>query len=294
MADRIHVWHYVLNEEGQPIIDTNVRLYLYGTTTEANIYLSKTASSYTTCSVADIKTDSNGFFEFWLAGNWESGGYDFTQRFRLVWNRPGIKRGYINNFNPWPNILTWVNTSAGSDADYNNKFISNTLINTWLTHVSGSQPIPSASIHGISAVDYSSGCSNDDYNKTVSNEFIRDIIAKCQLNDSISLSGSLFSGGSEITEYTATVPSGTWNTVPSASWMVSGSPTPSGYTYYYKDFYASAGAPVASGAYVFLANTSTYEEKTPTRVFFITSGGGDYTRILVNEDITVRVSINGY
>lgn len=286
MVDRIHVWHYILNEEGQPVEDANVRLYLSNSTTEANIFVSENSTSYTTCSVADIKTNSEGFFEFWLAGNWETGGYDFSQLFRLEWYRPGIKLGYINNYNPWPNILTWVNTSGGGDASYCNKFVSNTLVNTWLTHVSGSDPIPSASIHGISAVDYSSGCSNNDYNKVVSNEFFRNIIEKCDLYDSISLSGGVspsggfFPSGSEVIEDTFTVTSGGWTVVPSGSWMVSGSPSG---TYYYEHFN------VPSGGYVFLVNTTTHEEVTPTNVFIIPSAG---TRVLIDEDIGAEVSIN--
>ena len=292
MVDRIHVWHYVLNEEGQPVEDANIRLHLSNSTTEANIFVTETSSSYTTCSVADIKTNSEGFFEFWLAGNWETGGYDFSQLFRLRWYRPGIKQGYINNYNPWPNILTWVNTPSGGDVSYRNKFVSNTLVNTWLSHASGSSPqlsynslIPSASIHGISKVDYSSGCNNNDYNKVVSNEFFRNIIEKCDLYDSISLSGGVppnggfFPSGSEIIEVNSTIPSGTWNVVPSGSWMVSGSPSG---TYYYEHFN------VTSGGYVFLVNTTTHEEVTPTNVFTMPSG----TRIVIDEDINAEVSIN--
>jgi uncharacterized GH25 family protein len=69
MADRIHFWHYVLNEGGQPLENAEIRLYLQDSpTTEADIYTSPTAATSTTCSQADIKTDNDGYFEFWLEG----------------------------------------------------------------------------------------------------------------------------------------------------------------------------------------------------------------------------------
>jgi hypothetical protein len=131
-SSRIHFWHYVLNEGGQPIQNAEVRLYLSDDpTTEANIFLTELGSSYTTTSQADIKTDNDGFFQCWLANEFEDGGYSYTQAFRLEWYKAGTAPGLIDNINPWPNAFAWEDINSGVDVNHRNKFVSNFLSKKW-------------------------------------------------------------------------------------------------------------------------------------------------------------------
>lgn len=267
-TQKIHFWNYILDNESKPIENAEVRLYLNDNpTTEANIFLTKTSSSYTICSNADIKTDNNGFFEFWIGNEWETGGYPFTQEFRLEWYKAGIEPGLIENINPWPNAFSWENQNTGSDADHINKFISDYYFNKWLDHYN--EIVPSASPHNLGAVDFSS-CGDNIYNKVISNKMLNDIFTTASnLSSGSSLSGSC------IAEYQEDISSG--------SWIVSGS------NYYYYDTThtgvsgQNVSVQVASGG-------SLKEYFEPIKIINFNS---TVTRILISNNIDVRVNIQG-
>ena len=171
---RIHYWHYIIAENGTPIQDAEVRFYLNGTTTEANIFLSETATSYTTTSNADLKTDADGFFEFWLENGWESGGYNHDQQFKLEWFKAGARPTSVSNINPWPNAFKWEDIRVGEDKNYQNKFISDFYGNKWWLHLESI--VPSASPHDLGPVNLDNICTDDVYNKVLSNKFGYDIL----------------------------------------------------------------------------------------------------------------------
>ncbi len=169
------MWHYILDEEGNPEENAEFRIYLEDDpTTEANIFLTENASTFTTASEADLKTNADGFVDFWLGSEWEDGGYSHDVTFRYEWYKAGTAPGQIKDSNPWPNAFSWENTSQGADRDYRNKFISDFLGNKWWSHLQ--DIIPSASPHDLYPVDVTLGCDGQNrYNKVVSNKLLNDI-----------------------------------------------------------------------------------------------------------------------
>ena len=263
-ASRIHFWHYVLNEDGQPIQNAEIRFYLNDDpTTEAYIFKNDITGSKTTCSISDIKTDNDGFFEFWIGSEWEDGGYSHTQEFRLEWFKAGTRPGMIDYINPWPNVLIWRDKDTGSDREYRNKFVSDYLVNKWLTHAYAI--IPSASPHDIHPVDYESGCNDDKYNKVVSNKFLYDILQGCYAGDTETIT---YNG---VTEYSQNI----------TSWTASGG-------VYYKDINHTN---VKNDSSIVLIKIDDYEEIIPKKIIHI---GVNTTRIVVSEDIDVIVIVDGY
>lgn len=203
-SSRIHFWNYVLNSDGDPIQNVEIRFYLNDNPTiEANIYVRETSSVHTKSSLADLKTDENGFFEFWIGNSWEDGGYDYTQEFRIEWFKAGTIASVIENINPWSNILAWESKNSGAGKDDRNKFVSNFYATKWWNHIN--EIVPSASPHNLEAVDYNSGCDDNLYDKVVSNKFLNDIIT---LSNASSATSSLYGGVNEHQEdVTSWVPS---------------------------------------------------------------------------------------
>jgi hypothetical protein len=135
--NRFHYWSFLLDEEGQPIENASIWVYLAGTSTPAELYPSENGNYQTTPSViytfksyegADesdddvdiIKTDENGFFEFWLGNVNEINGYETNQKFKINWYKAGIAEGqidYVNIITYYP-TFTWRGT-WGSGVDYN-------------------------------------------------------------------------------------------------------------------------------------------------------------------------------
>ena len=264
---RTKIWHYVLNEGGQPIQNAEIRLYLQDSPTTESVIYATPSGGATTCSQADIKTDNDGYFEFWLEGETGTGGYAHTQEFILEWFKAGIAPGYVYNYNPWPNALVWRDTNIGADKTYENKFVSNYLVNKWYGHATAI--VPSASPHDLYPVDYNSGCTDNTYNKVVSNKFIFDIRKNC----SVALSGSRY--------YLNKIYGGVrQHTEPITSWSTSGD-------YYYMNI----SHPTVNGdSVVRVVNSDTKEEIVPA---VITRLSANITRVAVDEDINAYVTIQG-
>ena len=173
---RYHYWQYVVDEEGTPLDSVEIRFYLSdGTgigTVEANIFLNPTTGAITTTSQADLRTDSNGFFEFWVGDAWEvEGGYDYNQKFRLEWYKAGLVAGQIDPvdvFPPLPPVDETITGQTVGEEESKNKLISNALAYKWNSHID--IPVPIAAPHDIQPVVH---CDNDnEFNKVVSNQLI--------------------------------------------------------------------------------------------------------------------------
>jgi len=170
---RYHYWQYIVDEEGSPLDSVEIRFYLSDQpTVEASIFLNPTTGAITTSSQADLKTDANGFFEFWVGDPWEvEGGYAHTQKFRLEWYKAGIIAGYIDPVDVFPPLPSVDETATGQglgEREKKNKLISNALAYKWNSHID--LPVPSASPHDIQPVRFCD--TNDEYNKVVSNRLI--------------------------------------------------------------------------------------------------------------------------
>lgn len=173
---RYHYWQFVVDEEGSPLDGVEIRFYLSDQpTVEANIFLNPTTGARTTTSQADLKTDENGFFEFWVGDPWEiEGGYEHTQKFKLTWFKAGIIAGKIDPVDVFPPLLSVDETITGQsigEKEKKNKLISNALAFKWNNHID--LPVPSASPHDIQPVVICD--SNNEFNKVVSNRLINEI-----------------------------------------------------------------------------------------------------------------------
>ena len=104
---RIHYWQYIVDDQGRPLQDVNIRLYLSDNPTqEADIFTHHALGAPTTTSIALLKTNGDGFFELWVGDEFENvGGYVSTQKFKLVWQRAGIQIGSISNIDVYPPVF---------------------------------------------------------------------------------------------------------------------------------------------------------------------------------------------
>jgi hypothetical protein len=154
---RIDYWQYLLDRKGRPLQDAKFRVYLAGTSTEADIYLNATFGSVTKSSFEDLKTDKFGFIQFWVGDQFEvEGGYTVDQQFRVVWwnDIDSIVEEIDNLY-----VFTPVRPIDASDdikGDPSNKdfnrVISNNLGYKWEAHVDSI--VPSASPHGLQPVEF--------------------------------------------------------------------------------------------------------------------------------------------
>lgn len=172
---RYHYWQYIVDEEGRPLEDVNIRVYLNDNpTVEADIFTNAVAGSPTTSSEADLETDENGFYEFWIGDAFETlGGYGSTQKFRITWDRAGILIGELDNIDIFPSIFQVDETDTTSVvSSQKNRLVSNALAHKWDTHVDSTyadQP------HSFQPVNVNN--TNATYNKLVSNSLMNYLFA---------------------------------------------------------------------------------------------------------------------
>lgn len=185
---RVHYWQFIVDEEGRPLESVDIRFLLSDEPTqEAEIFTHNSLGGPTTTSSANIQTDGNGFFEFWIGDEFELlGGYVATQKFLLTWQRAGILFGQIDDIDVFPPVFT-VNENDNSSPvkDQKNKMVSNALAYKWDTHAdstAGNQP------HNFQPIDTSS--SNTNNNKMVSNSLMNYLLSALSSAGTISIAAS--------------------------------------------------------------------------------------------------------
>lgn len=173
---RVHYYSFLLNEEGQPIQDADVTVYLAGTNTPAVIYKDEFGGE-TASSAPQITTNSRGFFEFWIGDDGETYGYLKSQKFKIAWSKVGVATGYIDWINIFANIIEVDETDSSSTSK--NKTVSNALAYGWEQHKIhdirfDGYALP---IHGIEAADEEDGSDADNwtseqerFNKLINNK----------------------------------------------------------------------------------------------------------------------------
>ena len=172
---RIHYWQYIVDEEGRPLENVDIRFYLSDNPTEeADIFTHASLGAPTSTSDANIKTDGNGFFEFWIGDEFENvGGYVSTQKFKLTWQRAGILIGSISNIDVFPPVLKVDETdNSSSTKNVKNKLVSNALAYKWNTHVDANID---SNPHNFTPVDNTK--TDEIYNKLVSNSLMNYIFS---------------------------------------------------------------------------------------------------------------------
>jgi len=153
---RVDYWQYLLDSNGEPLPFAEVRVYLSGTLTEADIYLDSSFGSITTASSESLKTDKNGFIQFWVGDRWETeGGYNETQQFKVRWyNSVDSRYEEIDNvyiYTPVRPINTTDSVKGVPSNKDKDKVISNVQGYNWDTHVD--LTLPSGSPHGIAPAE---------------------------------------------------------------------------------------------------------------------------------------------
>lgn len=178
---RIHYWQYIVDDQGRPLQDVNIRFYLSDNPTqEADIFTHHALGAPTTTSVANTKTDGNGFFELWLGDEFENvGGYVSTQKFKLVWQRAGIQVGSISNIDVYPPVFKVDETdNSSSTVTDKNKTISNELAYKWDTHVDSVFTVEPHDFEPVNTTDETNWRDADvTNNKLISNYLISYILS---------------------------------------------------------------------------------------------------------------------
>ena len=100
---REHFWAYLKDQNGRPLEDAELKLYLANTADEAVIFSTATTASSGSDRInqSTWTTGASGFFNFYIGNAWETSfGYSASQTFRLKW---------------WADSVT---PSAGGEIDY--------------------------------------------------------------------------------------------------------------------------------------------------------------------------------
>jgi len=164
MVSRWHWWSFLTNEEGQPIQNADVSIFLAGTETPVLIYTDEFTSASASGS-PQLTTQENGYFEFWLP-DVSTVSYTSSQKFKVQWDKSGVENGFIDFINIYPQFNEVDELSSDTTKD---KTISNSLAYEWERH----RVDESYYTHGLEFVDLTK--QHDTIgNKLISNELAFD------------------------------------------------------------------------------------------------------------------------
>ena len=256
---RIDYWQYFVDRQGRPLEDTEVRVYLSGTLTEANIFLHPKFASFTQSSAEDLKTSKFGFIQFWIGDQWEvEGGYDEDQTFKIVWQNTvdGIEEE-IDDLH----VFAPVSPIVLEKTDKNlNKVISNKQGNKWDTHVDSI--VPSASPHDLEPVEF----------------FDLDIIPNRVISNKVGY--QMYQLSSTALATPIDVSAARFYSEQVSSWTTSGGMYYKEIRHNFNNYYPIVRVHRVDNDY----------QITPKRVESVSP---DWTRVWIEDNITVRVSIYG-
>ena len=174
---REHFWAYLKDQDGRPLVGSNIRVFLAGTDTEATIFSLPTSAGTVSAgdkvdrSLIDQSTwvtGASGFFSFFVSNAWSPSGYSADQQFRLKWWDHSITPtagGELDNLPIFDFIFPVDETDTNTSK---NKMVSNQQAKNWTEH----QDYTYAHlIHGYNPVNYLSG-TDQTVNKLVSNDLM--------------------------------------------------------------------------------------------------------------------------
>jgi hypothetical protein len=156
---RIHWWSFLVNEEGQPINNADISIYLAGTTVPAKIFLDE-FSTESEDSIPQLKSSKNGYFEFWIP-DVTSDIYTSGQKFKIEWDKAGLEYGYIDFVDIYPSYYPVDENKSDTKKD---KTVSNELAQRWESHALDDSHV----IHGIEEITFED--LNTIRNRTISNK----------------------------------------------------------------------------------------------------------------------------
>lgn len=256
---RADYWQYLVDRQGNPLQYAEVRVYLAGTLTEANIFNHPELGSFNLSSDINLKTNKYGFVQFWIGDQWEvEGGYGENQLFKIVWqNTVDSIEESIDNLLVFSAVrpISLQNNSKNID-----KVISNTQGKKWDDHVDSI--VPSASPHDLEPVVLLDLDSTP--NKVINNKIGYQMYTLANTASSTDVDASAARYYSEEI----------------SSWTTSGGKYYKDVTHSFNNYY-----PIVK-----VFKTSNYAEVRPMRVERISD---IITRVWLNENITVRVAIFG-
>lgn len=133
---RSHWFGFVLNEEGNPIENCTVKVYLAGTEILTNIFQQETGGFINDQTTNTLLTNGAGYYEFWIADSSELYGYARNQKFKITWEKTGIADGMIDYIDIFATGYDGVDETDGTSSTKNekNKLLSNFLAYTWEYH----------------------------------------------------------------------------------------------------------------------------------------------------------------
>jgi len=196
---RYHYWQFLINQEGQPINNAEVSVYLAGTNTPVTVYVSEFGGDIVD-EVPQTITNRAGYFEFWLGDDQESNGYPIGQKFKIRWNREGIASGSIDWVDIYPGFEP-VN-EENSDSTIKNKLISNALAYKWDSHASHTVVSHGYPIHGFTPVvlDESDNLFNKIINNEMGNRWEEHVKESINHRDLYIHTSGLLTGGGQLTD----------------------------------------------------------------------------------------------
>ncbi len=167
---RRHYWQFLVTDEGNPIENAEITIYIAGSTDAAYVYLDEIGGTPLNVGPQTV-TSRKGYFEFWVADVSEIGGYNFNQKFKLGWRSTGIAEGYIDYIDIFSTSVAEVDVTSSDGLV--NKAVSNELARGWENHSSIILGVNGAiTAHGMSGVDvaqHNVTIENDTSSKLVSN-----------------------------------------------------------------------------------------------------------------------------
>lgn len=173
---RVHFWSFLKDEQGRPIPDANLKLYLTNTLTEATIYATRAASATDVLDQSTWSTNTSGYFEFYIGDAFEVApnvGFDHDTLFDLVWSASAhdpAAVGIIDNFQPLWQVFPVDETLQGTTR---NKMISNQVAFKFDDHEATTYITEPHNVVEVNELDPS----NSTKNKIVSNKMFFDLLA---------------------------------------------------------------------------------------------------------------------
>lgn len=148
---RRHYWQFLVTDEGNPIENAEISIYIAGTTDPAYVYTDEFGPAGSS-SDPQIRTSRKGFYEFWIADKQEPNGYFLQTKFKIAWAAVGVQTGFIDYVDVFSTSVAEIDITDTNE--YKNKAVSNYLGKGWEDHKNSVLYVDNVmQIHGMGAVD---------------------------------------------------------------------------------------------------------------------------------------------